>query len=72
MTTAGAGERVKRTGVASDLGSFPPVEGTKLSKTFQGRSQSNLCHLTMQAKQDNFKMEKVLFPSPMKLKLLWK
>lgn len=72
MTAAGAGVRFKRTGVASDLGSFPPVERTKLSRTFQGRIQSNLCRLVMQARQEDFKMEQVLFPSPIKLKVLWK
>ncbi|KAM9218072.1 uncharacterized protein RG961_010523 [Leptosomus discolor] len=41
-------------------------ERTKLSKMFQGRIQSNLCHLVMQARQEDFKMEKVLFPSPVK------
>lgn len=34
---AWVGVRFKRTGVVSGLGSFPPEERTKLSKTFQGR-----------------------------------
>lgn len=43
-----------------DLGSFSPVEGTKLNKMFQGRIQSHLC----QGRQEDFKMEKVFFPFP--------
>lgn len=65
-TAAGAGLRFKSTGVTSDLSSFPPVERTKLNKAFQGRIQSNLCHLVMQARQEDCKMEKMLFPSPIK------
>lgn len=72
MTAAGVGVRFKRTDVVSDFGSFPPVERTKLNKTFQGGIQGNLCHLVMQARPEDFKMEKVLFPSPIKLKVLWK
>lgn len=70
MAAARAGVRFKRTGVASDLGSFPPIERTKLSKTFQGRIQSNWCHLVMQARREDFKIEKVLFPSPIKLSVV--
>lgn len=42
MAAARAGVRFKRTCVAADLSSFPPLARTKLSKIFQERIQSSL------------------------------
>jgi len=39
---------------------------------FQGRIQRHFGHLVMQARQEDFRMEKVLFPPHVKLKELWK
>ncbi|XP_010122141.1 PREDICTED: DNL-type zinc finger protein, partial [Chlamydotis macqueenii] len=53
-----------------EVGRHPPKNTA--SKTYQGRIRSHFCHFVRQARQEDFKLDNVLFPSPIKLKVLWK
>lgn len=48
IAAARGGVSFKRSCAASDLGSFPSAEKTKLVKMFQEMIQNNLCHLMTQ------------------------